>query len=181
MTKDEKLAELHERRERFTVFRDLVDEELRQERIQRLAHETASIRTLVLEAAAQGATLGELKRAYNTKDHRTIKDIVTGGALEIEAIRQAASAVQVEPERWFWLDGDHEQDWLTITVDGDTADFEWWEQEDGKFVFNSTTLLWNHDWTVKNKAVEALDGKIEGQDRRATEIAQYYRANFPQA
>jgi hypothetical protein len=171
MSVEDTLAQLQQRRAQFVPFREAVDADLERQRVERLATEKNAIRTLVLKAFAEGASMGQIKRAYNTTDHRTISDIIKSGAAEVAAIQQAeVSGVETQPE-WFTLDGDS----VHVTFGGDSAVYEWTEMEDGKFLFTTDAPLWNDEFTQKNKAVEYLDGKTESDSADARILAKYIR------
>lgn len=172
MTKENALAELGNRRERFTAFRTQVDEDLRRLRVERLASEQSAIRQLVLEAYASGATVGEIKRAYGTKDHRTITDIINGGTAEIEQIRKELAAVEAGIPGMLWVEGANS---FSYEHEGHTAVFEWYTTEDGEMVFTTDTPLWDSNYEIKNAAVEVLSGKTENESDLAAKIARAVR------
>ena len=171
MTLETKLAELAERRERFKEFRDSVDADLARQRVERLAAENAAIDQLVIECAAEHATLGQIKRAYGTKDHRTISDKVTSHAAEIAAIRtQAVQKMKNQPD-WFRIDGD------TVRVEREdgAATFTWTTLEDGQFLFSTDEPRWDDTFTTENKAVTLLDGKTETDNADARILGKFIR------
>lgn len=172
MTKQNVLEELSSRRERFTAFRTQVDEDLRRLRVERLATETSAIRQLVLEAFASGATVGEIKRAYGTKDHRTITDIIHSGTAEIEQIRKDLAAVEAGVPGMLWIEGANA---FSFEHDGHTAIFEWYTTEDNELVFTTDTPLWDDNYEIKNLAVEVLSGKTESESDLAGSIARAVR------
>lgn len=168
MTKQNTLEQLSERREMFTAFRTQVDEDLRRQRVERLATEQSGIRALVLEAYAKGASVGEIKRHYGTKDHRTITDIIKSGTAEIEQFRRHLAEVEAGIPGMLWVEGANS---FTFEVDGDTAVFDWYSTEDGEMVFTTDTPLWDEAYENKNAAVEALSGKTESESDLAGKIA----------
>lgn len=180
MTKNTTLSELTERRARFRVFADLVDAELRAERERRLATEKNAILTLMHEAWAKGATYGELKRAYGTKDHRTVRDIIESGTSEINAIKARIEQQASESQsHWFTIDwGQHN---ATVTVDGFQAVFSWWEDEEtGDLTFITDEALYpDNNFDKQNKAVALLDGKTEKDSASARELAEAISAGRP--
>lgn len=172
MTKQNVLEELSSRRERFTAFRTQVDEDLRRLRVERLATETSAIRQLVLSAYANGATVGEIKRAYKTKDHRTITDIINGGTAEIEQLRKELAAVEAGIPGMLWIEGANA---FSYEHEGHTAIFEWYSTEEGEIVFTTDTPLWDDNYENKNLAVEVLSGKTESESDLAGTIARAVR------
>src|SRR5690606_33274713 len=139
--------------------------ELRLKRIEMLGAEQASIEHIIVRAVANGATIGQIKKAYGTKDHRTIASIVTARSNEIEAVRKAAVEKKPAPD-WFELHDGR----ATVIVGNDTADFEW-SEVDGSMMFFTDTPLWNDDFTIRNEAVALLDGKTEADTEEATQLA----------
>src|SRR5690606_25442522 len=149
-----------------------VEEELRLLRIERLGAEQAGIEHLVAKASAEGATLGQIKRAYGTKDHRTISNIVTTRAAEIEALRKSMRENKRAEKQWFQLDT---ADRVLVTVGRDSAYYDDTEI-DGEFMFSTDVPLWNEDYTIKNEAVALLDGKTESESDEAAEIGRAIRS-----
>lgn len=169
MTLQETLDQLSERRLAFKAYQQQVEEELRALRLEKLGAEKASIEYLVAKAAAEGATTGQIKRAYGTKDHRTIADILGARAKEIEAIRTAAEEAKRGPE-WFQLDSE----FVRVFLGEHSAMFQWHDVE-GELMFTTEEPLWNEDFTIKNEAVALLDGKLESESEAAAEVASAIR------
>lgn len=169
MALEDVLEELTERRLTFKAFREQVDADLRALRVERLGAEQAGIEHLVVRAAAAGATTGQIKRAYGTKDHRTVTTILANRASEIDAIRNAAAEKARGPE-WFRIKGET----AIVTIGEWTAEFTWTEV-DGELMFTTDTNPWNDDFTVKNEAVTLLDGKTENESEEAGILAKAIR------
>lgn len=172
MALENTLEELAERRLAFKSYREGVEEELRKLRIEKLAAEQASIEHIIVKAMAEGATLGQIKRAYGTKDHRTIANIVTARAAEIEALQNAKREEKAATD-WFsfGLPGD---DRVTVVRDVDVAVYNW-SEVDGKIMFTTEEPLWNEDFTIRNEAVALLDGKTEDDNKEAGILAKAIR------
>lgn len=164
------LEELAERRIAFKTFRETVDAELRKLRVERLSAEQASIEHIVVKAMAEGATLGQIKRAYGTKDHRTIASIVESRAHEIEAIQKAKQEQKASTD-WFILS---DLDTARVVIGNHVADYTWYEV-DGELMFTTDDSLWNDDFTIKNEAVALLDGKTETDNDEARILAKEIR------
>lgn len=165
----ETLDELAERRLSFRAFREQVDAEVRQLRLDKLSAEQSNIEHLIVKAAAEGATTGQIKRSYGTKDHRTVANILTRRAAEIEAIRNAAEEKRRGPD-WFTI-----SDGVAVVTIGDhSAGFSWTEV-DGELMFTTDAPLWDDDYTVRNEAVTLLDGKIESDSEEAAILARAIR------
>ena len=168
------LDDLAARREAFRHFRTRVEEDLRRERAERLANEVAVINQLVYQAAAEGATIGEIMRSYGTKDRRTIADLVRNHSAEIEALKKAHARKESESGAPEWLTiydptgffvdlGEHHASYAATTMG------------DGTLLFTTGNPLWNEDFTIKNEAVALLDGKTETDSDEASIVARYLR------
>jgi hypothetical protein len=170
MALEQTLEELTERRLAFKVRREQIEEELRQLRTDKLAAEQASIEGIIVRAMAQGATLGQIKRAYGTKDHRTISSIVAARAPEIQAVRDSLTTKKVKSADWFTFDADE----VIVTANGHKAVYEWTDV-DGKLMFITAEPRWNETATIENEAVALLDGKTEDDNDEARILAQEIR------
>lgn len=156
MALEDTLDELTQQRAAFRARRARIDEEVRKLRAERLAAEQAMIEMIIVKAMVEGATLGQIKRAYGTKDHRTISDIVTSREAEIQAMRDAREAEIKATEDWFKI----RDNGILVTIGEHEALFTYTYVGD-VLMFMTTTPLWNDDFTTKNEAVALLDGKTE--------------------
>lgn len=172
MTLESKLAELAERRARFVEFRDAVDADLARQRVERLSAETAGIQQLVVECAAEDATIGQIKRAYDTKDHRTISDIIRSHGPEIAAIKAGKVARLRNQPEWFTLDADGT---IHVSWEESQADYTYSTLEDGQFLFSTESSRWDDSFTIENKAVNLLDGKTETESAEGRVLAKFIR------
>lgn len=161
----ETLDALTERRLAYRAYQAQVDEEMRRVRNEKLGAERASIEHLVAKAAAEGGTTGQIKRAYGTKDHRTVADILKNRAGEIAAIRKSAEESSRMTD-WFKIEGDT----VVVTVGEHQAVFTWSEVED-ELMFVTDTPQWDDTFTTKNGAVALLDGKLESESEQAEQVA----------
>lgn len=166
MALEDTLQELAEGRAAYKTRRARIDEELRTLRAEKLAAEQAAIEQIIVRAMAEGATLGQIKRAYGTKDHRTISDIVTSRADEIQAVRDAREAKRKATEDWFKIREDN----ILVTINGHEAFFTYTNVDD-VIMFTTDTPLWNEDFSIKNEAVAILDGKTETDSEEARVLA----------
>lgn len=172
MSLEQTLAALAERRAAYQIFQAQVDEDLRNERARRLGDERAAIDHLVFKASAEGATMGQIKRAYNTKDHRTISDKIKAHTAEIDAIRKAAiQRVKDMPE---WLEI-HDSESFTVTIGEFKTGYSVTSMQDGTLMFGTGDPLWNDDYTIKNEAVDLLDGKTEADGEEAAIVGKFLR------
>ena len=103
MSKEETLERLAANRKAFALRMEAVEADLARERERRLAVYVNEIRADVLRAAAEGASIASIQRAYGTRDFRTIKKIIEAGAAEVEA-HKARIEEEANPT-WFDLDG----------------------------------------------------------------------------
>jgi len=90
--KYESLDRLRALRESYRAYVEAVDADLAREKAKRLAARQGEILEAVAESAARGASLADIKRAYGTKDHRTIKKMVDSMSNQIEAIAEEIAA-----------------------------------------------------------------------------------------
>lgn len=173
MTLENTLQELAERRLAFKAYRTQVEEELRQLRTEKLAAEQSSIEHIVVKAMAEGATLGQVKKAYGTKDHRTISTMVANRASEIQAVRDAKveESKTVGPD-WYFLRDDGT---FRIIIGEQIADYDWFMVDD-LMMFNTEENPWNDDYSIRNEAVALLNGKTETDSPEAKTIASAIRA-----
>lgn len=101
-TKDEALAAIAKSRAGYKDFVKQVDADLRVEKAKRLSAHQGTIYHQVAEAWALGASIEDLKRAYGTKDYKTIKNI-------IDSFSELPSQPDVptptaEPQAWFKIE-----------------------------------------------------------------------------
>lgn len=83
-TVNEVLASLREEREGYKAFVEAVDADLAAQRQARLAERQNSIGSKVAEAFAKGASIADLKRAYGTRDYRTIRVLLDSRQSEVQ-------------------------------------------------------------------------------------------------
>jgi hypothetical protein len=149
------LVELAEKREGYKTFVDSVDEDLKRERLRRIAVRQSEIRDLVIRAHLAGARTADIKRAYNTTDHRTITNILASAEEEIALRAQETEPVEAKALFQFIDDG------VTIWEAGDMATFNIETLEDGSVMLISRDDLYpngyDHD---QNKSVALWDGAI---------------------
>lgn len=170
MALEDTLEELAERRLAFKTRRARIDEEIRLLRAEKLAAEQAAIEQIIVQAVADGATMGQIKRAYGTKDHRTIADIIANRSAEIQAVRDAREAKAQAEREWFTLS----QDAVKVRYDGFEASFGWVIVDD-VIMFITDTPLWDDEFTTRNEAVALLDGKTETENDEAATLARAIR------
>lgn len=124
---NETLNELAQLRASFQEFRDAVDADLAAERQRRLAVRQGEIVDAIARAYVGGASINAIKRAYGTKDYRTIKNIIDSMEEQIAFMRQ-----QQEQE-----EETVRTDWFSITngyVSTGDSSYEIFELEDGEYL-----------------------------------------------
>lgn len=167
MALEDTLSEIEVRRLGFKDRRDKIDEELKARRAAMLAEEQLQIENLVAKARAQGATLGDIKRAYGTKDHRTVTAIVNNRQAEIKYWQDTIRA-GAEEGAWFTL-LDNDQVLIGEVV------FDTVEMEGEGLMLVTETPQWNDDWTIENTTVKEYDGKTESEHDGIGQIAEAIR------
>lgn len=168
MALEQTLEELERRRLGFKDRRDKIDEELAARRQTLLAEEISQINDLIAKARVEGGTLGQIKRAYGTKDHRTITTIIENSKSAIE----------------YWTDAfasGKYGSWFEIVDEGtavviDSVRFEIIPLAGDNIMLNTDEPRWNADFTVENHTVKEFDAETESDNERVAEIAQAYRA-----
>jgi hypothetical protein len=103
-TKDEALVALTKSRAGYKDFVKQVDADLRVEKAKRLAAHQGTIYHQVAEAWVLGATIEDLKRAYGTKDYKTIKNIIDNCAelpVQVDAPEQGDMIETNAKPNWY--------------------------------------------------------------------------------
>jgi len=101
------LTALAELRGDYKDFLAAVDEDLARERQKRIASRQGDIMNAVVQAYTLGASLAEIKRAYGTKDHNTIKKIVEGTQSQADFMKKESP--KARPDKpWFEIVGTFE-------------------------------------------------------------------------
>lgn len=100
-SKMEALSALAEARADYRTFVQAVEDDLARERAERLSKRRNEVRDLVIDAASKGANVAELKRAYGTKDYRTIKSILDNAGDELLVRREQNVQAEVKDRKWF--------------------------------------------------------------------------------
>lgn len=103
---DDALSALTESRKSWHPYVEKVDAALAEERHRQLEGKREEITTAVLFAAANGASIADIKRAYGTKDYRTIKSILEAHPERLAAMRAAVTAYVDLPEIEFNVETD---------------------------------------------------------------------------
>lgn len=165
---EDTLADLERRRLGFKARQAQIDEELKERRRALLAEEVTTIEDTVARAIAEGATLGQIKKAYGTKDHRTVSEIVARRQAEIKYWQDTlANMAAARKSDWFVIDDD--------CVRIGEIRFDYQTMEDGKILLLTDVPQWNDDYTIENETVRDFDGKTEDESDRVREIAEAIR------
>lgn len=171
MDKQDALAKLTKARGRLALVRDVVEMELRKLRDERLSAYRRDINFLILVAYAAGASMGEIKRAYGTKDHRTVSAVIQAGSADIAQMRKAAESDE-EYTDWFTITGDT----VEVRASGESVLFRITEMEEGEIMLSTDIPRWNDDYTVENPIVAEFDGVLSDESTRVATIAEAYKA-----
>lgn len=143
------LDKLQEERETYPAFAEAVDRDLSIERERRLSERRADIETSAVRAFIEGASIADIKRAYGTKDHRTVRGILDRHAATI-ALAHAGENVDTIPEEWMKYDAEAET--LTLILDEGEAVFKVLALEDDEYMLDYLTgtehLKSRYDGTV---------------------------------
>lgn len=173
MSLEATLEDIARRRAGFKDRRAKIDEELAARRAALLADEVAQINDLIAKARAQGATLGDLKRAYGTKDHRTITTIVNAHEAEIRYWKD--ELLSGKHGSWFTITPINDPDEALDAVLINDVVFQIMDLQGGGIMLATEVSRWNEDFTVENKTVGEFDGKTEDDDERIREIGDAWR------
>ena len=171
MALEDTLNELERRRAGFKDRQAKIDEELKARRAAMLADEVNAIEDLIAKAIAENATLGQIKRKYGTKDHRTITTIVARRQGEIQYWRDAIALGEVGKEEWFTIQNGRGGNYVVSIED---VMFDIHILEDGTIMLSTETPQWNEDFTVENETVREYDGKTEEDNPRIAEISEAF-------
>jgi len=145
------LARLREERENYKPFVEAVERDLQVERAARLSAKRLDIENSVVMAYIAGASIADLKRAYDTKDYRTIRTILDKHAAQI-ALAKANGVTDDGTLPESWAEYDAETEVLSILVDGKDATFKVIDLEDAEYLLDYVT----GDDDLKRK----LDGNV---------------------
>ena len=126
------LRALTEARQQFKSFAAAVDADLALERTKRLAAEHGRIRSFIIDAHLGGASIADLKRAYGTKDYRTIRAVLDSAVAEIAERERIAT--EKKSDKFFWIEGK-----ITIVESNDMV-FDVIELEDGEYMLDGFHL-----------------------------------------
>lgn len=132
------LARLREERENYKPFVEAVERDLQVERASRLAAKRLDIENSVVMAYINGASIADLKRAYDTKDYRTIKTILDKHAAQIALAKSSGTTDDgTLPETWAEYNAD--EGVLSLLIDGKDATFTVIVMEDDEYLLDYLT------------------------------------------
>lgn len=138
----------------YKDFVAAVDADLAEERRKRLNSRAGDIRAAVVNAYAHGASLAEIKRAYGTKDHNTIKNMVEGAEREVQ-VAKGKKPEPVMPTDWFEINGLFQAGNVVLYAEG--SGFDVIELEGDEFLLD---LIEGEDGTLYDGQV--LDSQHVG-------------------
>lgn len=157
--KNRYLIKLAEQREGYKAFVEAVERDLQLERAQRLATYRSEIEATVVQAYVSGARVADLKRAYDTKDHKTIRSILDKHAAQVALLTSGAATDEV-PTNWF--NYDPQAMILSVILDGKDATFAVISMEDEEYLLDYQT----GDASLKSR----FDGAVLSRDDTAPEM-----------
>lgn len=164
---EDALAAITEARASYKDYVAQVEEDLKRERQVRLAKAQGTIIHRVAEAYALGANIADLKRAYGTKDYRTIRDILDAYHADLE---DATVREQVAHEVFDWFTI---ETLPTLTTDGfvraeDSTEYNVFYLDDGKDLMAVS---------VTGIDTKAIDGEVESSTENpdATQLFAFIR------
>lgn len=152
------LNHLADMRESYKDYVEAVDADLAVERQKRLAQRQGEIVDAVVNAYAHGATKAELKRAYGTKDHKTITNIIESSSNQIEVIQTKVKPVAPIKD-WFTIHDD------LVDIEGDTYNVI--TLEDDEFMLDGTGLPRDGDvldYTATGGMAELFKALLEAKN-----------------
>jgi hypothetical protein len=155
-----KLDAVSKARQAYVLARTTLEQRLREQMREELANLQTQVDIAVRYAYDSGESKASIMRAMGTKDFNTMKAC-------LERTQSVAEVVGADP-----LAGVYELIFPSvIQVNYENhgpnnftgkASFTFKKLDDGSILFMSTESLWNSDFTVRNDAVAALDGKSDG-------------------
>jgi hypothetical protein len=133
---------------------------LREQMRSELANLQAQIDIAVRYAVDSGESKADVLRALGTKDYNTLKSSLerTHGVAEIVGDDPLADVYSLDRD----VLGVRYVNHGTQRHNGEAV-FAVKHLDDGKILLLSDTPLWSEDFTVRNDAVMALDGKSDGE------------------
>jgi hypothetical protein len=163
--KNEVLAELQHARTTYKDFLAAVDADLAAEKQKRLATRQGEILHLVAEAFANGANINQIKRAYGTKDYKTIRSIIDSMGAEVKAL-EAEVKYETKPTWTLQQRGD------TLFVDAGTSTYQVVDLEGHEYLLDLDSG--DNELYADGEILNAGSTGILGQIYKALEEGKHY-------
>jgi hypothetical protein len=146
----------------YVFARTTLEQRLREQMREELANLQTQVDIAVRYAYDSGESKASILRALGTKDYGTL-------ASSLGRTKAVAEHVGADPLSGVYQLSETQPNMLLVNYDrhgpsGFTgrASFEFRKLENGSILFTSSDSLWNEDFTIRNDAVAALDGKSDG-------------------
>lgn len=144
----------------YVMAKTTLEARLREQMRSELANLQTQIDIAIRYAVDSGESKADVLRALGTKDYNTLKSSLerTHGVAEIVGADPLANVYSLDRDVLEVRYVNHG----TQKYNGE-AFFSVKRLDDGKILLLSSTPLWSDDYTVRNDAVMALDGKSDGE------------------
>ncbi len=144
----------------YILARTTLEARLREQMRKELANLQTQVDIAVRYAVDAGESKASILRALGTKDYNTLNASLerTQGVAEIVGADPLAGVYSLDRD----VLGVRYVNHGTQNYNGEAV-FALKRLDDGKILLLSTTPLWSDDYTVRNDAVMALDGKSDGE------------------
>jgi hypothetical protein len=160
MTFSAKLDAVAKAKQAYVLARTTLEARLREQMRLELANLQTQIDIAVRYAVDAGESKASVLRALGTKDYNTVKASLdrTQGVVEVVGSDPLANVYRVDGDVLYVSYRSHGS-W---NYTGD-AQFRIKRLDGGGVLFLSETPLWSDDYTVRNDAVVALDGRTDNE------------------
>lgn len=160
MTKlSKQLDAVSKARQAFVIARSTLEARLREQMREELTNLQTQVDIAVRYAFDSGESKAAIMRAMGTKDYNTMVASLerTQGVAEVVGADPLANVYQL-------VDGKLHVDYADHGADrfNGEAVFEIKQLDGGAVMLLGDRPLWNEDYTVRNDAIAALDGKTDG-------------------
>lgn len=165
MTFNARLDAVSKAKQAYVIARTTLENHLREQMRNELNNLQTQVDIAVRYAVDAGESKASILRALGTKDYGTINSSLerTHAVAEIKGANPLDSVYDISYD-------DNGDEFLYVSYQNHgkqgysgEARFRIKRLDNGGILFLSTTPLWNDDYTVRNDAVVALDGKTDGE------------------
>jgi hypothetical protein len=129
---------------------------LREEMKRQLAEADTALAVAAGQAFRAGTAKAAIGRALGSKDYNTYNDYITRGFDLTAGVESDTSATGAS----FSIDDEYV---VTVSYDGQVADFTTMSDDEGLLYARAITPLWNEDYSVRNEVVNKLDLAYDGE------------------